>query len=162
MSAAKAGVIRDPRSAGRLIAAAPLAIAFGAKSSHTAGSSPGLSTASTSSPGWITVSAFGTNPVPSRSTETTRQPSGSSRSPIWRPAEGASSDTSNSMISSCSWRRSSRCTSPWCGTSCSISRRIRSVADTTGRTPRSSKCSRLRGLLTRAIVCSTRYFSFAT
>src|SRR5919198_1106389 len=66
------------------------------------------------------------------------------------------------MISRRSFSRSSRWTSPYSGTSCSIRRRIRSVAETFGLIPSSSKCWRLRGLLTRAIVRSTRYFSFAT
>ena len=57
-----------------------------------------------------------------------------------------------SMISRRSSSRSSRWTSPYWGTSCSISRRIRSVADTAGWMPSSWKCWRLRGLLTRATI----------
>ena len=41
-------------------------------------------------------------------------------------------------------------------------RRIRSVALTAGRMPSSLKCWRFRGLLTRAMIRSQRYFSFAT
>src|SRR4051794_15893231 len=41
-------------------------------------------------------------------------------------------------------------------------RRIRSVAETAGWMPSSLKCSRFRGLLTRAMMRSQRYFSFAT
>ena len=48
------------------------------------------------------------------------------------------------------------------GTSCSIRRRIRSVAETAGWMPSSLKCCRLRGLLTRAMIRSHRYFSLAT
>ncbi len=66
------------------------------------------------------------------------------------------------MISSRSSGRSSRCTSPYSGTSCSSSRRIRSVAETNGLTPSNSKCCRFRGLFTRAMIRSTRYFSLAT
>ena len=60
------------------------------------------------------------------------------------------------MISSRSSGRSSRWTSPYSGTSCSIRRRIRSVAETNGLMPSSSKCCRLRGLLTRAMIRSTQ------
>ena len=60
------------------------------------------------------------------------------------------------MISSRCSGRSSRWTSPYSGTSCSIRRRIRSVAETTGLIPSRSKCSRLRGLLTRAMTRSTQ------
>ena len=56
------------------------------------------------------------------------------------------------MISSRSPSSASSCTSPYCGTSCSIRRRIRSVAETAGRIPSSLKCWRLRGLLTRATI----------
>src|SRR6188472_4373404 len=66
------------------------------------------------------------------------------------------------MISSRSSGRSSRWTRPYFGTSCSISRRIRSVAEIAGRTPSSSKCWRLRGLLQRATTRVTPYFSRAT
>src|SRR4051812_9675196 len=66
------------------------------------------------------------------------------------------------MISGRSCGRSSRWTSPYLGTSCSIRRRIRSVAETAGLMPSSSKCWRLRGLLQRATIRSTPYFSRAT
>ena len=56
------------------------------------------------------------------------------------------------MISSCSSCRSSRWTRPYSGTSCSSRRRIRSVAETDGLIPSRSKCGRLRGLLTRAMI----------
>ena len=58
------------------------------------------------------------------------------------------------MISRCSSSSASSWTSPYSGTSCSIRRRIRSVAETAGWTPSSLKCWRLRGLLTRATIRS--------
>ena len=60
--------------------------------------------------------------------------------------------SSSSIISRRSCGRSSRWTSPYFGTSCSISLRIRSVADTTGLIPRRSNHCLFRGLLTRAMV----------
>src|SRR5215218_7853764 len=121
------------------------------------GSSPGSSTTSTSSPGARTVSAFGTKPaLPRGSTEMMRLPSGRSMSATLRPAAGAVSVTSTSMISRSSSGRSSRCTRPWPGTSCSMRLRIRSVAETAGWMPSSLKCWRFRGLLTRAMIRSQR------
>src|SRR3954467_6751461 len=125
-------------------------------------SRPGSSTSRTSSPSSITVSAFGTKPLPWRRIEMIRLPSGRAISLTRWPMTGEPSGTSTSMISSCSSRRSSRCTVPYEGTSCSISRRIRSVALTAGWMPSSSKYCRFRGLLTRAMIRSQRYFSFAS
>src|SRR4051794_7792102 len=128
-----------------------------------ADSRPGSRMTMTSSPASTTVSAVGTRPGPSLGrTEMTSAPSGRPMSTMALPAAGAPSRTSTSMISSCSRSRSRRWTRPYCGTSCSISRRIRSVAETAGWIPRSLKCSRFRGLLTRATIRATRYFSFAT
>ena len=98
---------------------------------------------------------------PSRRWARSRRRRAGSRSPASRPAGPSSLTllagrvasrrrTSSSMISSRSSGRSSRCTSPYFGTSCSIRRRIRSVAEIAGFTPSSSKCCRLRGLLQRA------------
>ena len=87
----------------------------------------------------------------SRRIEITSEPSGRpSPAPACRPPRTPA--TSSSMISRFSWGRSSRCTRPYCGTSCSIRRRIRSVADTAGLMPSSSKCWRLRGLLQLATI----------
>src|SRR4051794_10705564 len=110
----------------------------------------------------MTVSAFGTKPLPWRRIEMMRLPSGSEMSLMRRPMTGEPSGTSTSMISSCSSRRSSRWTVPYDGTSCSMRRRIRSVALTAGWMPSSSKYCRFRGLFTRAMIRSQRYFSFAS
>ena len=66
------------------------------------------------------------------------------------------------MISKRSCGRSSRWTRPYLGTSCSIRRRIKSVAETTGLIPSSSNHCLFRGLFTRAMICSSMYFSLAT
>ena len=85
--------------------------------------------------------APGTNPpCPSRSTEISSVPSGMSGRRRARPRPSRRSVSSISMISSRSSGRSSRWTRPYSGTSCSSSRRIRSVADTYGLIPSSSKC----------------------
>src|SRR5712672_852700 len=55
------------------------------------------------------------------------------------PAACEPTPTSTSMISRCSSSSASSWTSPYSGTSCSISRRIRSVADTAGWIPSSLK-----------------------
>src|SRR5215211_5953225 len=130
--------------------------------SVTRDSMPTSSTSRTSSPACMTESPAGTNPPPPRRIEITREPSGNPRSLTVRPAASEPSATSSSMISSRSSGRSSRCTRPYFGTSCSISRRMRSVAEITGFTPSSSKCWRLRGLLHRATTLVTPYFSRAT
>src|SRR5680860_1000138 len=129
------------------------------KRSVTDSSIPMSSTSSTSSPPFTTDSPVGTKPPPSRRIEITSDPSGRARSRTAVPSATDPAATSISMISSCSRLRSSRCTRPYLGTSCSISRRIRSVADTAGLIPSSSKCWRLRGLLQRATTLSTPYFS---
>src|SRR5918995_3553822 len=132
------------------------------KRSVTRGSMPTSSTSRTSSPAWTTESPAGTKPPPSRRIEITSEPSGSPRFLTALPAASEPSATSSSMISSRSSGRSSRWTRPYFGTSCSIRRRIRSVAEMTGLTPSSSKCCRLRGLLQRATTRPTPYFSRAT
>ena len=83
-------------------------------------------------PAASTVSALGTKPSRPRRTEISSVPSGISRSPTLTPAAFESSGSSISMISSRCSGRSSRWTSPYSGTSCSIRRRIRSVAETVG------------------------------
>ena len=103
-------------------------------------SSPGSRISSTWSPASITESALGTKPVPSRSTEMISEPSGSTTSWTRWPAAGEPSPTSSSMISRCSSSSASSWTRPYSGTSCSIRRRIRSVADTAGWIPSSLKC----------------------
>ena len=101
------------------------------------------------------IASSGTSALPSRTTEITREPSGSRTSRIDLPAQAACGPTRISTISRFSLRSSSRWIRPCSGTSCSIRAMIDAVADTVGEIPSRSKYGWLRGSFTRAIVVST-------